>query len=167
MNLNTGSETTSVGLLERALGFLCAIPVAIIVVVTFIDVFARYLFSAPVKGSMEIIEYSMALVIFIALPLVTRSRQHVSVSLIDGWVKGGVRRLKMVLCDGLSMGALLLLSWRLWVQATEDLDAGNRTEVLNLPFAPLNFSLAALAAVSALFALGLMWCSAQGKEGSE
>ena len=110
--------------LDRLLGGLSALPVALIVVLTFADVLGRYLFSSPLRGSVELIENAMALVIFTALPLVTRSRGHVSVSLIDGLVRGSAQRVKVVLCDALSALALGLMTWRLWVQGTEDLEAG-------------------------------------------
>tara|TARA_R110000850_G_scaffold168543_1_gene293547 strand:+ start:65947 stop:66450 length:504 start_codon:yes stop_codon:yes gene_type:complete len=161
MSFHVESHQGITAVLERLLGVLSALPVAVIVIVTFIDVFARYLFSAPLKGSMEIVEYAMALLIFTALPLVTRKRQHVSVSLIDNWVKGQAKRLKMTMCDALSAAALWLLAWRLWAQAVEDWDVGTQTEVLGLLNAPLNFSLAFLAAVAGLVALGLMWQSAK------
>jgi TRAP-type C4-dicarboxylate transport system permease small subunit len=151
-------------LLDRALGLLCAVPVALIVALTFADVFARYLFAAPIRGSIEIIEFAMALLIFTALPLVTRHRGHVTVSLIDGVVRGTVRRLKAGLCDAVSTLALALMAWRLWVQAGGDLDAGNRTMMLGLPHAPLVYAMATLAALSALLMATLTWHSLRGTE---
>jgi len=151
-------------LLERALGLLCAVPVVLIVALTFADVFARYLFASPIRGSIEIIEFAMAMVIFVALPLVTRHRGHVTVSLIDGLVHGWGRRLKSGLCDALSTAALALMAWRLWVQAGGDLEASNRTIILALPHAPLVYAMAALAGLSAGLMAMLTW---QGFRGTE
>lgn len=149
---------------DRVLGVLCALPVALIVGLTFAEVFARYLFSAPIRGSTEIIEYAMALVIFAALPLITKHRGHVSVSLIDGVVRGGMRRVKNVLCDAVSCFALGLLAWRLWLQAVSDQRAKVHTVVLEWPHAPLYYAMAAFAAVSALAMLWLTWRSLRGTE---
>lgn len=157
MNECVESHANPLNIVERLLDVLSALPVAIVAVVTFADVFARYLFSSPLRGSMEIIEYAMALVIFVALPLVTKRRQHVSVSLIDGLVKGNVRRAKMIFCDLISVVALSLLSWRLWSQAVDDLRIGTKTDVLGLWNAPLNFALAVLAGIAAAATLSLMW----------
>jgi TRAP-type transport system small permease protein len=145
--------------LERALGLLTALPVALIVTLTFVDVFARYVFSAPVRGSVEIIEQAMALVIFTALPLVTHHRQHVSVGLLDGLRKGLLRRVKTTLCDAISTAALALMTWRLAVQALDDLDSRSASVVLNLPHAPLGFAMTVLAALSTLVMLALTWRS--------
>lgn len=150
------------GPLDRILGLLCAVPVALIVALTFADVFARYLFAAPIRGSIEIVEFAMALLIFTALPLVTRHRGHVTVSLVDGLVRGRTRRLKVALCDAVSTVALALMAWRLWLQAGSDLEAGNRTMMLALPHAPLGYAMAALAGLSALLMAGLTWHALRG-----
>ncbi len=150
--------------LDQVLGLLCALSLALIVCLTFADVFARYLFSAPIRGSVEIIEYAMAMVIFTALPLVTRARGHVSVGLLDNVVKGLMRRARNVICDALSLFALGLLTWRLWVQAVEDLHAGSASVVLGWPHAPLYFAMAAFGAVATLAMLWLTWASLRGIE---
>ena len=151
--------------LQRTLGWLSAVPVALIVVLTFADVLGRYIFSSPVKGSVEIIEFAMALVIFTALPVVTRQRGHVTVSLIDNLVKGLGRKVKLVLCDAISALALGLLTWRLYLQGRDDLDSGSATIVLGLPHAPLSFTLTFFAGLTTLLVLALIWrtVSAQGE----
>ena len=157
MTQPAGSTARPPDFFDRILGALSVFPVAVIVALTFADVFARYLFSAPIRGSVEIVEYAMALVIFIALPLVTRNRGHVSVSLIDGLVGGAAKRVKILLCDLLSAAMLAVLTWRLWVQASEDLAHGTRTIVLGWPHAPLYYAMAVLAAASTLAMLSLCW----------
>ncbi len=154
--MNTESSVNPPDRLDRILAWLSAIPVALIVILTFVDVLGRYVFSAPLRGSMEIIEFAMALVIFTALPSITRHRGHVSVSLIDGLFKGTAQRVKEMLCDAISAVALGLLTWRLGVQAMEDWRAGGSSVVLNLPHAPLSMALTFFAALSTLTVLGLI-----------
>lgn len=149
--------------LGRVLGLLSALPLALIVVLTFADVFARYLFAAPIRGSVEIIQYAMALVIFSALPLVTRMRGHVTVSLIDSLVRGRVAQLRQVLCDALSLAALLLVTWRLWEQAASDAASSTRTVVLGLPQAPLAYVLCAFGAMSSAIMAGMLWQGLRGR----
>lgn len=143
--------------LFRLLGLLSAIPVALILILTFADVLGRYIFSSPVRGSVELIEFAMALVIFTALPLVSRNREHVSVSLIDGLFKGTGLRIKTMLCDAVSALALGILTWRLALQGLEDLQSETATVVLGLPHAPLSFTLTALAGASTMAVLVLTW----------
>lgn len=140
------------------LGWLSTLPVALIVVLTFADVFGRYVFSSPVRGSMEMIEFAMALVIFTALPLITRERGHVTVSLIDGLFKSAAsQKIKMVLCDAVSALALGLLTWRLYVQGLDDLQSNAATVVLSLPHAPLSFALTFFAGLTTCLVLALIW----------
>ena len=136
--------------LDRLLGVLSAIPLALIVVLTFADVFARYVFAAPIRGSVEIIQYAMAMVIFTALPLVTRHRGHVSVSLVDKFMRGRADQVRRALCDAISVIALALVTWRLAAQGASDLQAGTKTVVLGLPQAPLAFAMSAFAALATL-----------------
>lgn len=151
------------GPLERMLRILCALPVGLMVVLTFADVFARYLFAKPIRGSIEIIAFAMALVIFAALPLVTRRRGHVTVSLIDGLLHGRARRIKAVVCDAIGTAALALLAWRLWAHALDDLESGARTIVLGWPHAPLTFVLAGCATLATLALATLSWQSLIGR----
>lgn len=143
---------------ERWLGIATAVPLFGIVALTFFDVFARYLFSAPIRGSLEIIQFAMAIVIFTALPLITRRREHVTVSLIDGLVRTrGAQRFKQLACDLLSFVAVSLIAWRLWVQAGEDLAADTRTIVLRWSMAYLGYFMALFALISALIIAVQIW----------
>lgn len=153
-----------VATIERLLGWLSALPLVLIVGLTFADVFARYLFAAPIRGSVEIIEYAMAMAIFTALPLVTWRREHICVSLVDGVLKETGRRIKNVLCDVISLLALGLMTWRLVVLAIDEHQAGTTTLVLNWPHAPLYFAMSVLAAAASLAMLRLTWCSLKNFE---
>lgn len=142
--------------IDRLLGLLSAVPLALIVLLTFADVFARYLFSRPIRGSVEMVEFAMALVIFTALPLVTRHRGHVTVSLIDGLVRGRAASIKRLACDALSALALGLMAWRLALHGADDFEANTRTIVLGWPQAPLTWAMAALATLSAMVVVAKM-----------
>lgn len=135
--------------IDTVLGILCAVPCLVMVVLTFADVFARYLFSAPVRGSLEVIEFCMALTIFTALPLVTRHKGHVTVGLFaDG--PATLQRWRHMFCDTLSLVALAILTWRLWSYAADSAATGNRTMVLRLPEAALVQAMSLLCAASAI-----------------
>ena len=135
--------------IDTVLGLLCAVPCLAMVVLTFADVFARYLFAAPVRGSLEVIEFCMALTIFTALPLVTRHEGHVTVGLFAGG-PGTLQRCRRIFCDVLSLLALAILAWRLWSYAAESGAGGTRTMVLRLPEAPLVQAMSLLCVASAL-----------------
>ena len=150
---------------DQILSLLSAVPLGLIVVLTFADVFARYLFASPIRGSVEIIQFAMALVIFTALPLVTRKREHVTVSLVDGVLRGGAKRAQQVLVDAISVFALAVLTWRLWLQGGDDLAADTRTIVLGMPQAPLTYAMCAFAALATAYMLMLLARQIRGDAG--
>lgn len=125
------------------LGWMSAVPLALILLLTFADVLMRYLLAMPVRGSSEMIQFAMALTIFAALPVVTRQREHIVVGIISDLVRGRVRMVKLLFCDGLSLLALGLMTWRLGIQAFEYIDSKSATIVLRLEMAPLAFVMCA------------------------
>lgn len=149
---------------DTVLGVLCAIPGALMVGLTFVDVFARYLFAAPVRGSLEIIEFCMALVIFTALPLVTRHDEHVRVGLLEDLGSPRLRQVRRLVCDFLGAAVLSVVGWRLWVYADGSLASGTRTMVLHLPEAPLAYAMAVLSGVSAFVLLAKMAAVVRGEK---
>jgi TRAP-type C4-dicarboxylate transport system permease small subunit len=150
--------------INRLLEVVCALPLLLIVVVTFFDVFARYIFSSPIKGSVEIVEFCMAIVVFGALPLVTRKRLHVSVSLVEGFFSGLGRQIKIFICDQLSAAALAILTWRLYAVTMDELEYGSETLVLMMPFWPLYSAMTLLAGVTTLLVLVMGFAALIGYE---
>ena len=67
------------------------------------------------------------------------------------------------LLSGVATLALAVLTWRLQVQASDDLQSGAASVVLGLPQAPLGFALAALAATSTILMGLLTWQSLTGR----
>jgi TRAP-type C4-dicarboxylate transport system permease small subunit len=123
------------------LGWMSAVPLALILLLTFADVVMRYLFAMPVRGSSEMIQFAMALTIFAALPVVTRQREHIVVGIFSNTFRGCMRTGKLLLCDGLSLFALGLMTWRLGIQAVEYVGSKDATIVLRLQMAPLAFAM--------------------------
>ncbi len=130
------------------LGWMSAAPLALILLLTFADVLMRYLFAMPVRGSSEMIQFAMALTIFAALPVVTRQREHIVVGIVSNLVRGRIRTARLLFCDGLSLFALGLMTWRLGIQAVEYVDSKDATIVLRLEMAPLAFVMCGFALVT-------------------
>ena len=130
------------------LGWMSAAPLALILLLTFADVLMRYLFAMPVRGSSEMIQFAMALTIFAALPVVTRQREHIVVGIFSNTFRGRMRTAKLLFCDGLSLFALGLMTWRLGIQAVEYVGSKDATIVLRLGMAPLAFVMCGFALVT-------------------
>lgn len=130
--------------LEVAMAFF----VFAMMVLTFADVVGRYIFSAPIPGAFEIIEFIMALVIFCGLPLVTILGGHITVSLLDGFIPKGLVWYQRLFIYLFSIGVAVFLTAALWNQARVLGESGMATVFLDLPIAPLVTVITVLSAVA-------------------
>jgi TRAP-type transport system small permease protein len=141
---------------EWVLGAIACLLMLMIVGLTFVEVFTRYLFARPIKGASEIIQFAMALLIFTGLPLITARRGHVTVSLIEGAIRGALKRFVEVVVDACSLAASGLIAWRLWLHADSLEQSKEATIVLGLPTAPLVYAMSGLAGITVIVQLVLL-----------
>ena len=99
----------------RLLGILAGLALAIMALIVFVDVVGRYFFNLPVTGSYELIQVSMAALVFIALPAVTARRQHVTVDLIDTVLPRRADRFLQGVVNLVCAVALGGMAWHLWI----------------------------------------------------
>jgi TRAP-type C4-dicarboxylate transport system permease small subunit len=143
--------------LEKILDITCAILLILMMLITTSDVVGRYLLHAPLQGAFESNELLLYVVVFVALPRVTWQNRHLTVSLIDNLLGSSAKRIQHIVVNGISGTILLILSWRLWIQATQIAEYGDRSNALNIPLAPLAFIVAVLTCLSAIAALLQPW----------
>lgn len=148
--------------LDHALQAACALPLAGILLLTFTDVLMRYLFARPLTGATELIRFAMALSIFAGLPLLTRDRGHITVSLMNGLLSAHWLRLRQVFCDLVSLGVILLLAWQLFEQGLQYQQTQATTLVLEMPMAPLAWVMAAFSLLTALLLARVTWHDVRG-----
>ena len=143
--------------LRRSLGAVVALVLLSIMGLTFCDVFMRYWFAAPIRGASEIVRFAMAILIFSAFPLVTLSRQHITVNLLQGRFGRLGTWLQHLFVLLVSLVAVGIMTWQL---ASDGADlAHNRitTTVLEWPLAPLSGFMSVLSGVTLLVLLALMF----------
>ncbi|MBC8258123.1 MAG: TRAP transporter small permease [SAR324 cluster bacterium] len=134
--------------LDQFLGFLAAVVLMLMMIVTFIDVLGRYLFLAPLPGAFELTEIMMAMLIFAGLPLVCRANQHVTVNLILSLLSPKIRYVQRLITQVIMTVVLGVMSWRMWIKAADMLVQGDETQYLQLPIAPVAFFMTVLMGVS-------------------
>lgn len=139
--------------IRRVLGGIAALLVFVMMIITVIDVAGRYLFSAPLPGAFEITEITLAIVIFLGLPLVCFEDGHISVSLITDRLHGVARRLQSAGAALIGGATLALVAWRIYEHGAQLASYGDVTIFLRLPKGPIAYLLAALTAVSAVYLL--------------
>jgi TRAP-type C4-dicarboxylate transport system permease small subunit len=135
---------------------LLAIAVAALVVMTLwtvVDVTTRYAIASPLRGSIDLVESTLVLVVFLALPECFRREEQVTVDVID-YVAGKrtVEALKLLA----ALGALAFLALLTYTGVQPLLDAlkfGDRKPDLPIPIFALLAAIEVALTVSMLVVL--------------
>ncbi len=120
---------------------------------TFVDVSGRKLFSHPIYGAYEVTEFMMGVLIFSALPLVTARENHVTIDVFDHFIPPAIGRWQRVIVNVLSSVTLAFLGWRLWILSASHLRTNEVTMTLHIPHGPFTRVFAVMAVLAAVASL--------------
>lgn len=140
-----------------ALEWLAGASLMAMLALTTADVFGRYVVSRPVPGVIELVQYAMVLLICAALPVVTLRRQHISVGLLDGRLRGRSWRWQQRLIATICAAVLAMLAWALLDLAGSMRQQADVIGFLRLPTYPAAYGLAALTAATACVCARQAW----------
>lgn len=144
--------------LLRIAEIVTAALIFIMMMLTFADVIGRYIFTAPIFGAAEMIQFLLAMTIFSGLCLVNARDEHITVELFDAQLDRVISPiLRRIVIQLFSVGMMAVIAVQLYRFALEAEHANTRTVVLEWPFAVVAFTVAGLSAVSLIMQiLGLM-----------
>lgn len=142
-------------LLELLCGLLSGVALFAIMALTFFDVLGRKFLSNSIPGSLELTELLMVVVIFAALPLVSRRGEHVEFDSLDPYLPMALRRLQQVVVQLVCAAALLGLGWLLWKTGGDFAQTGETTAQLKIAKAPFIYGMGLLCAVTGAVHLAL------------
>ena len=151
----------------RILTGMSATFMFLIAAVTFVDVTGRYVFSSPVRGGVEIIEFLLGLLIFSAMPLVTVKNAHITVELFDGFMSDGFKRIRGIVVLIASAGVITFITERMWSTALEMAEYDEISLHLQVETAPLLFVISAMSAVGVAVQLYMAWTFIRGDAAGE
>lgn len=144
-------------LANRVLGVVAAAVLFAMMVLTFADVWGRYLLRQPVFGGYEVTEFLMGVLIFAGLPILCAKEGHVTIDILDGVTPKRFVRWQRVAVNAICAACLAYLSWRLF-RLAGDLYRGNEvTMTLKVPHYPFCYAFAVLAALAFLATLANCW----------
>ncbi|MBC5782468.1 TRAP transporter small permease [Ramlibacter sp. USB13] len=123
---------------------------------TFFDVLGRKFASHSIPGSLELTELLMVVVIFGALPLVSRRGEHVEFDSLDPYLPAWVRRAQAVLVHLLCAAVLLGLAWLMWRTGGQFLETGETTAQLQILKAPFIYGMGVLCGLTGLVHLAAL-----------
>jgi TRAP-type C4-dicarboxylate transport system permease small subunit len=169
MNSNTGAKPSSVqywlGVLpSQVLGVIACVLLFAMMLLTFIDVGGRYLFSAPLPAAYELISLIMPGIIFCALPHVCRTSGHVTIDLLDSFMSPRAERVQRFATSLVSAGALGFIAWRLYAISVDQKRFGQVTDELYLPQWPISLIMSILCAIATLSLVANVFDSLFGRD---
>ncbi len=133
-------KRVGMGGLERAIArfFLLSAGLSLVLMslLTVVDVIGRS-FHSPLPAATELTEFLMVIVIFCALPVVTRRGDHIVIDILDFIVPPSIRRFEDVVINLLGAVALAAAAWRVWALAVRAAAGGDFTPYLQIPMAPI------------------------------
>jgi TRAP-type C4-dicarboxylate transport system permease small subunit len=127
---------------EALLGVAASMILLAMVLLTTVDVVARYLFNRPLRGAFEITELLLLVLIFAGLPLVSFTNEHAVMDFIDRLLG---RRTLRGLQGGVELASALLmffLAWIVWGKADRIWAYRDATDVLRILYGPFVYFMA-------------------------
>lgn len=97
--------------ISKGFAIFGAVALLLIMFLTVIDVIGRYLFSKPVIGAYECVEYGLIVTVFCGMAITQIKKQHVNVSIITDQLKG--RKLYCLECITY-LSSLVIIVLFLW-----------------------------------------------------
>lgn len=150
---------------SRALGVISCLMLFVMMVLTFVDVAGRYLFSSPLPAGYEVISLIMPAIIFCALPHVCQQENHVTIDLLDSFVTEALRRWQGVFVSLVSAGAMMFIAWRLFERYRDHLRFNQVTDELYLPLWPFSLAMAVLCGIAVLPLIANAFLHFSGRKG--
>ena len=140
-------------LADTLLSVIAALVLFAMMALTFVDVVLRYAFNAPLRGSFEITELMMVVLIVAGLPLVSRNEEHVVLDVFDHLMPPALHRLLRLLVNLVCSAAMAGIGWLMWLKAGQIARYGDTTAALKITLAPYVYLMALLIFLTALIHL--------------
>lgn len=128
---------------ERALSLLnrlkalelriAASALVLMMLVTVADVFLRYVFNSPVRGSYDLVECMLVVFVFHGMAASFLNRKNIVIDVLDHFLSERVLVVLIRISDVLSIACLLLMVWAMTTPASQAFNYGDRKIDLNLP----------------------------------
>jgi TRAP-type C4-dicarboxylate transport system permease small subunit len=128
---------------------IAAAVLALLAVMTFCDVIARYFFNSPLSFTVEVTEIAMGVIVYFGVGLVTQDNGHISVDIVTLRLSDWWRALLRLMTNVVALGFLALMVWRLWLRTVALFDKGDVSPIMLIPRWPT----ALLMTVGAVFFL--------------
>ena len=138
----TTSEKHWKGNADALLGVVASAILLAMMLLTVVDVVARYVFSRPLRGAFEITELMLLVLIFAGLPLVSFADEHAVMDFIDRILGSRGQRWLERLVQAACAAFMFLLAWLVWRKADRIWAYRDATDVLRVVYGPFVYFMA-------------------------
>jgi TRAP-type C4-dicarboxylate transport system permease small subunit len=101
--------------------------------VTVLDVFLRYVFNSPVRGSYDIVESMLVIFVFNGMSTAFLHRRNITIDLVDSFASARTVAFLVRVSDVLSIAAVALFTYAMIVPAMQSYAYGDVKLELQLP----------------------------------
>jgi TRAP-type C4-dicarboxylate transport system permease small subunit len=121
---------------SRLLGYVSAVMLGCMMMLTVIDVFMRYVLNAPITGATEVSELMMVIVVFPALAWIAVERTHIRVDLLVVKWPHRTQLLFEIVTLLLALATFVIITWQ---SVLESMEVNMATSLLEVPEAPFHW----------------------------
>jgi len=137
---------------QRSQLWVAEAALVILMLVTVLDVFMRYLFNRPIRASLETVEVMLLVFVFNGMAAAFFGRRHIVIDLLDSVFGARITSMLIRIADVLSVLCLGLLAWAMLLPATQAYQYGDVK--MELPIAIYVLWIVALASLA-----GTIFCA--------
>lgn len=135
---------------DAVLGIAASVILFAMMLLTFVDVVARYVFNFPLRGAFEITELMLLVLIFAGLPLVSHADEHVTMDFIDRLLPPRVLSMLLRTVHVLVAAVMFFLAWQVSIKAGRLAGYGDTTDVLKILVSPFIYFMAVMIALTGI-----------------
>ncbi|MFH1488338.1 MAG: TRAP transporter large permease subunit [Pseudomonadota bacterium] len=121
---------------SRVIDSIGRVILALMVLLITLDVVLRYFFNRPIKGSYELVEFMMVLIVYLGLGYAQTNKRHVSINLFTNKLSPAQLSVVSSATYFLCLTVFVLITWRCILQAGALRTDGTTSDVLSIPSFP-------------------------------
>lgn len=145
-----------------ALVMISGIVFVAIILLVLVSIIKRALFGAPIRGTVEIVQFGVMFCIAAALPKTTLLERHTRVTMLIDAMPATARKIINIFVKLAGLGVFGLLVYRLFIEVQNAAAKHRVTEIFKIPFSFVYGVLLVSVTITALVVLYQMIYSAVG-----
>ncbi|MBC92104.1 MAG: hypothetical protein CMM38_00505 [Rhodospirillaceae bacterium] len=142
---------------------LVAVFIGLMLLVGSTDVILRYFFNAPLSWGLPVVGLLLGLTVFCGLPIISRDDEHITVGLLDRWMRGRSLLIQNLTVHVVSIAATLFIAERMYSYGTVSFEGDTQHMMIDIPIWPFAYIFALLALISALYILRNLYYSIRSR----